>query len=163
METGVQSGDQLQITLLIPLIPLFPFLIKINFFLDSKRKELINSLKLQLNGKTLARVVSPPQPFKPLSDPFHVCPLILGSTCSQVKSRQWCEDCSVYIFHGTDEFINDPKPKSKTSLKYLFNREQTWRRPCITVTISTYDDDSTWRLLSTSYEPWTVPSTTTSW
>ena len=35
-------------------------------FLDSKRKELVNSLNLQPNRKALARVVSPSQPFKPL-------------------------------------------------------------------------------------------------
>lgn len=98
METGVQSGGQLQITLLIPLIPLFPFLIKTIFFFDSERKELINSLNLQLNRKVLARIVSPPQPLKLLADPFHSC-LRMSSPGSDVST----------VMPATDAVTRRPK------------------------------------------------------
>lgn len=55
-----------------------------NLFLDSERKELINSLNLQLDRKVLARVVSPPQRFKLLADPFHSCLVMLGSIVKAV-------------------------------------------------------------------------------
>lgn len=113
METGVQSGDQLQITLLIPLIPLFPFLTKINFFLDSKRKELINSLNLQLNRKPLARTVSP------LTEPIHIC-LIPGKALLPKASQG--SDGSTVMFALSMwvlTSLNDPsnleaKSRSKT-------------------------------------------------